>query len=53
MDKEEEKTDIARQLAAPAWNEGEKLPDEMEKKDGRNTEKSDDDSEEEKRFDVV
>ena len=45
--------DIARQLAAPAEHEGEKLPDEMEKKEGKDTEKVIENSEEEKGFDVV
>ena len=39
-------------MAVPAKHEGEKLPDEMEKEDEKDTEKVIDDSEEEKGFDV-
>ena len=52
MDREEEKKDIARQLAAPAEHKGEKLPNEMAKKDEKDTQKVIDDSEEENGFGV-
>ena len=40
-------------MAAPAEQEGKKLPEEMEKEHDKDTEKVIDDSEEERGFDVV
>ena len=40
-------------MAAPAGHEGEKLPDEMEKEDGKDKAKVIGDSEEERDFDYV